>query len=63
MTKDWQSYVQMNGTLASSISEPGEGIGLSEESEAVAWAKAHGMPELGDVILDQEDMKDLGLLQ
>lgn len=53
----------MNGTLASSISEPGEGIGLSEESEAVAWAKAHGMPELGDIILDQEDMKDLGLLQ
>lgn len=62
MTKDWQSYVQMNGAMqvASSTSEPGEGIGMSDESEARRWAEAHGIPEFGEVLAEQ-DLHDLGL--
>lgn len=63
MTRDWQSYVQVQSLQASSTSTPqieGEGTGLSEESEALAWAKANGLDGVGDVIYEQ-DFRDLGL--
>jgi hypothetical protein len=64
MTKDWQSYVQMGATMGASspFEIPGEGIGQSDESEGLAWAKAHGSPELGDILLEQ-DLGELGILQ
>lgn len=62
MTKDWQSYVQMNGAMqASSTSDiPGEGIGMSDESEAIAWARAQAGQAVGDPLVEQE-MRDLGI--
>ena len=48
---------------ASSSSEPGEGIGLSDETEAERWARAMGgMDGIGEVIFEQ-DLKDLGLTE
>jgi len=65
MTKDWQSYVQLQSLQESSTSFPaieGEGIGLSEESEARAWAEAHGLSDVGEVVYEQ-DFRDLGLVE
>lgn len=62
MTKDWQSYTQVTSAMVSSTSEPGEGIGLSDESEARAWANAHGELEIGDVLFEQ-DLRELGITE
>lgn len=60
MTKSWQDYVQMQ-PVASSSSEPGEGVGLSDETEAERWARAMGgMEGIGETIFEQ-DITDLGL--
>lgn len=61
MTQHWQDYVQMSAGMQSSISEiPGEGIGLSDESEALKWAAAQNGTGLGETI--EDEMKDLGIL-
>ncbi len=63
MTKDWQSYVQLQSQQGFSTSSPaidGEGVGLSEESEAKAWAEVHGLSDVGEVVYEQ-DFRDLGL--
>lgn len=60
MTKSWQDYVQMQ-PQGSSSSEPGEGIGLSDETEAERWARAMGgMKGIGETVFEQ-DLSDLGL--
>ncbi len=61
MTKEWTSYAQMSQVPGFSPSE-GEGTGLSEESEALLWAKAHGGEGVGEVIYEQ-DLRDLGLVE
>lgn len=60
MTKSWQDYVQMQPQVGSSSDVPGEGVGLSDETEAERWARAMSMEGLGETIFEQ-DLTDLGL--
>lgn len=62
MTKEWTSYAQMSSGMSVSSNYEGEGIGLSDESEAAAWAAAHGGLEgLGETYVEV-DARDLGLI-
>lgn len=61
MTKSWQDYVQMQPQAAFSTSE-GEGVGLSDETEAERWARAMGGDGIGETFFEQ-DLSDLGLTE
>lgn len=55
--------MQAAGETSGLVSEPEEGVGLSDETEALMWAEAHGQGVgLGETLVElQADFNELGI--